>query len=81
MTVDAVVYFRVIAKQISHALAHTDGGVDAIRCLDQSVDEPPDSPARAPSRCLRAPTKASGARTSQSKVFPELGKQALAENL
>ena len=33
--------------------AHTDGGVSAIRCLDQSVDEPPDSPARAPSRCLR----------------------------
>jgi hypothetical protein len=28
--------------------AHTDGGVSAIRCLDQSVDEPPDSPARAP---------------------------------
>jgi hypothetical protein len=25
--------------------AHTDGGVSAIRCLDQSVDEPPDSPA------------------------------------
>jgi hypothetical protein len=33
--------------------AHTDGGVSAIRCLDQSVDEPPDSPARAPTRCLR----------------------------
>ena len=33
--------------------AHTDGGVSAIRCLDQSVDESPDSPARAPSRCLR----------------------------
>jgi hypothetical protein len=33
--------------------AHTDGGVSAIRCLDQSVDEPPHSPARAPSRCLR----------------------------
>ena len=33
---------------------HTDGGVSAIRCLDQSVDEPPDSPARAPpSRCHR----------------------------
>ena len=33
--------------------AHTDG-VSAIRCLDQSVDEPPDSPAPAPpSRCLR----------------------------
>src|SRR6266481_6605655 len=28
--------------------AHTDGGVSAIRCLDQSVDEPPDFPARAP---------------------------------
>ena len=34
--------------------AHTDGGVSAIRCLDQSVDEPPDFPARAsPSRRLR----------------------------
>ena len=32
--------------------AHTDGGVSAIRCLEQSVDEPPDSPARAPNRCL-----------------------------
>jgi hypothetical protein len=28
-----------------------------------------------------APTKPSGTRPSQSKVFPELGKQALAENL
>jgi hypothetical protein len=28
--------------------AHTDGGVSTIRCLDQSVDEPSDSPARAP---------------------------------
>ncbi len=28
--------------------AHTDGGVSAIRFLNQSVDEPPDSPARAP---------------------------------
>ena len=34
--------------------AHTDGAVSAIRCLNQSVDEPPDSPALAPpSRCLR----------------------------
>src|SRR5258708_30319751 len=28
--------------------AHTYGGVSAIRCLNQSVDEPPDSPALAP---------------------------------
>src|SRR5260370_29614645 len=40
--------------------AHTDGGVSAIRCLDQSVDEPPDSPARAPRvGAFAAPTKAS----------------------
>ena len=33
---------------------YTDGAVSAIRCLNQSVDEPPDSPALAPpSRCLR----------------------------
>src|SRR5262245_22080857 len=38
--------------------------VSPIRRLDQPVDEPPDSPARAPpSRCLRGPTKASVART------------------
>jgi hypothetical protein len=38
--------------------AHTDGGVSAIRCLDQSVDEPPDSPALlrvVPSRHLPKP--------------------------
>jgi hypothetical protein len=33
--------------------AHTDGAVSAIRCVDQSVDEPPDSTAFAPSRRLR----------------------------
>src|SRR5258708_5915596 len=33
--------------------AHTDGGVSAIRCLDQSVDEPPDSPAPPPARPQR----------------------------
>jgi len=34
--------------------AYTDGAISAIRCLNRSVDEPPDSPALAsPSRCLR----------------------------
>ena len=33
--------------------AYTDGAVSVIRCLNRSVDEPPDSPERAPSRCLR----------------------------
>jgi hypothetical protein len=35
------------SKSLMH-YAHTDGGVSTIRCLDQSVDEPSDSPARAP---------------------------------
>jgi hypothetical protein len=53
--------------------AHTDGGVSAIRCLDQSVDEPPDSPARAPSRCLSGSySKPLLPELSRSKVFPEL---------
>src|SRR5258708_7414432 len=61
--------------------AHTDGGVSAIRCLDQSVDEPPDSPARAPTRCLRGLLpKPLLPELSQSKVFPELAKQPAAEN-
>ena len=62
--------------------AHTDGGVSAIRFLNQSVDEPPDSPARAPesvpSRLLPKPLLPE---LSQSKVFPELAKQPAAENL
>src|SRR6266446_976345 len=55
--------------------AHTDGGVSAIRCLDQSVDEPPDSPALlrvVPSRHLPKPLLPE---LSQSKVFPELARQ------
>src|SRR6266481_4463679 len=61
--------------------AHTDGGVSAIRCLDQSVDEPPDSPARAPTRCLRGSYQSLCCQNfSQSKVFPELAKQPAAEN-
>jgi hypothetical protein len=55
--------------------AHTDGGVSAIRCLDQSVDEPPDSPARAPrSGVFAAPTKASVARTFAVQGLPRVGK-------
>src|SRR3974377_944777 len=63
--------------------AHTDGGVSAIRCLDQSVDEPPDFPARAPpSRRLRGSYQnLSCQKVSQSKVFPGLAKQPAAENL
>ena len=46
--------------------AHPDGGVSAIRCLDQSVDEPPDFPARAPpSRRLRGSYQ-----TSLARNFP-----------
>jgi hypothetical protein len=38
--------------------AHTDGGLSAIRCLNQLVDEPPDSRAPAPSsRCLRGSSR------------------------
>jgi hypothetical protein len=61
--------------------AHTDGGVSAIRCLDQSVDEPPDSPARAPTRCLRAPTKASVARTFAVQGLPRVGETASSREL
>jgi hypothetical protein len=62
--------------------AHTDGGVSAIRFLNQSVDEPPDSPARAPeSECSRLRPKPLLPELSQFKVFPELAKQPAAENL
>ena len=59
--------------------AHTDGGASAIRCPDQSVVEPLDSPARAPRvGAFAAPTKASVARTF---AVPELAKQPAAENI
>src|SRR5208282_2193485 len=59
--------------------AHTDGGVSAIRFLDQSVDEPPDSPARTPeSERSRLRPKPLLPELSQFKVFPELAKQPAA---
>jgi hypothetical protein len=63
--------------------AHTDGGVSAIRCLNQSVDEPLRlSSTCSPSRCLRGSfSKPLLPEPSQSKVFPELAKQPVAENL
>ena len=55
--------------------AHTDGGVSTIRCLDQSVDEPPDSPARAPRvGAFAAHTKTSVARTFAVEGLPRVGK-------
>jgi hypothetical protein len=49
--------------------AHIDGGVSAVRCLDQSVDEPQTLQHVLRVGAFAAPTKASVARTSQSKVF------------
>ena len=58
--------------------AHTDGGISAIRCLDQSVDERPDFQARAPRvGAFAAPTKTSVARTFAVRGL----KQSAAENL
>jgi len=56
--------------------AHTDGGVSAIRCLDQSVDESPDSPAPVPPESVPSPDplEASVARTFAVQGLARVGK-------
>jgi hypothetical protein len=60
--------------------AHTDGGVSAIRCLDQSVDEPLRlSSTCSPSRCLRGSlSKPLFARTFAVQGLPRVAKQPAA---